>query len=65
MTIARNLASLKLWGTLCVLLACAGVFVQPAQAQRRHRMHHRHRVVRMVRVRRNGHWITIRRVVYR
>ena len=46
---------------LLTLLACVSLFAQPASAQ--HHRKHRHVVVR--RVRRHGHWVTVRSTVWR
>ncbi|HLK60839.1 MAG TPA: hypothetical protein VKU00_30020 [Chthonomonadaceae bacterium] len=60
----RHLRALSVWGLFGLLLTCVGVFAQPASADNDHARHHRHRVVRYVRVKRHGHWVTVRRVVY-
>jgi hypothetical protein len=69
-------ASVCIWGMLCAFLGGLTFTVPAASAQGRDRRvvtvrravssgRHRHRVVRNVRVRRNGHWVTVRRVTYR
>jgi len=57
----------------CAFLGGLSLAAPNASAQRRDRtviVHtntygHRHKIVRYVRVRRNGHWVTVRRVTWR
>jgi hypothetical protein len=46
------------------LLACLSLLVPSLAASAQH-YRHRHKVVRTVRVRRHGHWVTVRRVYWR
>jgi hypothetical protein len=63
MSSATHVFARRLLVLFITLTACFSLFGQPASAQ--HWRHHRHRVVTVRRVWRHGHWVTIRRVVYR
>jgi hypothetical protein len=54
---------LRRFTLLLTLLACMGFLVPSLTASAQ--SHHKHKVVRIVRVRRNGHWVKVRRVYWR
>lgn len=51
-------------GLILTMLVGMGLLAPALTASAQH-YHHRHKVVRYVRVHRHGHWVTVRRVYWR